>query len=89
MSEGKSCIGSAEGQRDQMDAAYILDRRINPHFSQGFYCGGTEDHVYCVRMIFMRALFSFLSHFLEVSSINQWNSSHMTSSFRINAIMIA
>jgi len=24
--------------------------RVNPHFSQGFYCGGTEDHVYGVAL---------------------------------------
>jgi hypothetical protein len=23
---------------------------FNPHFSQGFYCGVTEDHVYCVAL---------------------------------------
>jgi hypothetical protein len=33
-----------------------LEKGLNPHFSQGFYCGGAENHVYRVRMVFMRAL---------------------------------
>jgi hypothetical protein len=28
---------------------------MNPHFPPRFYYGGTVGHVYCVRMIFMRA----------------------------------
>ena len=23
---------------------------VNPHFSQGFYCGGASGHVYCVAL---------------------------------------
>ena len=32
----------------------------SPHFSKGLYCGGTEDHVCCVRMVFMRVRMVFM-----------------------------
>jgi hypothetical protein len=38
----------------------------SPHFSRGFYCGGTEDHVYRVRMVFMRALPQTPRHTVQV-----------------------
>ena len=27
-----------------------MTSEANPHFSRGFYCGGTEDHVYYVAL---------------------------------------